>query len=213
MPAQPAYFPLPLREGVGGRGRHWPKLIPFLTGLLLLTACGSTPTRFYTLTSIPPTAATTTGLALSPPLEVGQVSIPGALDRDAIVISAGSGQVDVKGEQVWASPIGEMIRSTLSADLTARLPPGSVLPPGDPGTKAGVGVLVVSIQRFGGDTSGRVVLVAEWTIFRNGALTAPPPRSVSIELNAPAGTVDAVVPVMSRALGALADRIAQTVRG
>ncbi len=143
---------------------------------------------------------------------MGQVSIPDVLDRDAIVEAASHGQVDVNGEQVWASDIDEMIRSTLSSDLMARLPTGSVLPPGDPGSSAGIQVLVVNILHFGGDTSGHVVLSAEWTTYRNSALTAPPPRPVMIRLQAPSGAVADIVPVMSQALGQLADRIAQTLR-
>ncbi|HEX5326981.1 MAG TPA: PqiC family protein [Acetobacteraceae bacterium] len=176
--------------------------------LLVLTGCSSTPTRFYMLTSVP-AASVIPGPPLTPPIEVGQISLPDILDRDSIVVRGVGDQLDVMGEQVWGGPIDEMIRGTLSTDLTARLPPGSVLPPGDPGTKAGVRVLVVNIQRFGGDTSGRVVLAAEWTVFRNDALTAPPPRPVSIEMKAASGTVADIVPVMSRAMGALADRIAQ----
>ncbi len=183
-----------------------------LAALLALACCGSPPTHFYTLNPVPPAGPPPAAAPVTPPLEVGQVAIPDALDRDAIVEAAGHGRVDVNGEQVWDSDIDEMIRSTLSSDLMARLPAGSVLPPGDSGSSAGIQVLVVNILHFGGDTSGHVVLSAEWTTYRNNALTAPPPRPVMVRLQAPSGAVADIVPVMSQALGQLADRIAQTLR-
>lgn len=186
-------------------------IMPF-AAFLALASCGSPPTHFYTLNAVPPAGPAPSGAPVTPPLEVGQVSIPDVLDRDAIIEAAGHGQVDINGEQVWASDIDEMIRATLSQDLMARLPAGSVLPPGDTGSGAGLQVLVVNILRFGGDTTGHVVLSAEWTTYRNNALTAPPPRPVMVQLQAPSGAVGDIVPVMSRALGQFADRIAQALR-
>jgi hypothetical protein len=183
-----------------------------LAAFLALASCGSPPTHFYTLAPVPPAAPAPNGAPVTPPLEVGRVSIPDALDRDAIIEAAGHGQVDINGEQVWASDIDEMIRATLSQDLMARLPAGSVLPPGDTGSSAGLQVLVVNVLHFGGDTGGHVVLSAEWTTYRNDALTAPPPRPVLIRLQARSGAVADIVPVMSQALGQFADRIAQALR-
>ncbi|MDQ2804476.1 MAG: PqiC family protein [Pseudomonadota bacterium] len=189
-------------------------LAPLLAPLwvpLLLAACGSLATTYYTLTPVPSAQSASSGPALKPPIEVGQVSLPAIIDRDAIVVAGGGGRLDISSESVWGAPLGEIVRRALFADLTARLPRGSVLPPGDAGPRGGPRTLTLNVQQFGGDTSGRVVLQTDWTLTREGG-RAPPPHRVSIEINAGSGKPAAIVPAMSRALGELADRIAATIR-
>ncbi len=87
-----------------------------------------------------------------------------------------------------------------------------MLPPGDPGPRGGLRILTVSIEQFGGDTAGRVVLRAAWLLARSGEAPTGTPHRERIEVNAGTGEARAVVPAMSRALGMLADRIAAGVR-
>lgn len=179
--------------------------------MALLSACASAPTVVYTLTSVPSARATVSGPPVVPPIEVGDVMIPGVIDREPVIVAAPNGQVDISGTAVWGSPLQEVIRRTLSADLASRLPPGSVLAPGDPAPPGGVRILLVNIQKFWGDTAGQVGLVADWSVTRGGNPTGEPQHAV-IDISAGSGDVSAIVPAMSRALGALADQIAATLR-
>src|SRR5690348_8616881 len=136
---------------------------------LLIAGCASSKTNYYTLNPIPPAHPVTGGSALKPPIEVAQIQLPGTIDRDAIVLQAGGDRLDVSANDAWGAPLDQTIRRVLSSDLSARLPPGSVLPPGTPPPAGGVRVITVIIERFIGDTNGHVVLSATWSIARLGA--------------------------------------------
>ena len=185
---------------------------PVLLLALLLASCSSAQTYTYVLTSVPPAQPTGKGRPLRPPIEVGEVGIPATLDRQEIVLVAPADRLIVEGTSVWGAPIRQLIRRALSEDLEARLPAGSVLPPGTPAPPTGLRILTVSFDRFSADTSGRVVLQADWQLARSGQPPTRLPHSEQVEVNAGAGTVAAVVPAMSQALGVLADRIAGRLR-
>lgn len=187
------------------------RTIASLLLVLLLGACSSATTDYYTLSAVPPARPAHGSRAIRPPLEVGEVSIPATIDRNEIVLIAPGDRLELAGNSVWGAPVRQLIRRALSDDLTERLPPNSVLPPGTPAPKGGLRILTVSIERFDGDTAGRVVLSAAWMLSRSGQPPTGTPHRDRIEVNAGAGTARAVVPAMSRALGVLADRIAASV--
>jgi uncharacterized lipoprotein YmbA len=118
--------------------------------VLLLGACASAKTDTYTLSAVPPARQPVAGTPLRPPIEMGEVSIPAVIDRDEIVLAAPGDRLDVASDSLWGAPVRQLIRRALSDDLTARLPPGSVLPPGAPAPRAGLRILTVSIEQFGG---------------------------------------------------------------
>ena len=178
--------------------------------VLLLGACASAKTDTFTLSSVPP-ARQARGVPLHPPMEMGEVSIPATMDRNEIVLAAPGDRLDVASNSIWGAPVRQLIRRALSDDLTARLPSGSVLPPGDPAPAAGLRILTVAIDQFSGDTSGHVVLSAAWILAPSGTPPTGVPHRERVEVNAGTGTPQAVVPAMSQALGALADRIAASV--
>jgi len=184
--------------------------ISFLVLLSFLASCSSAPTIVYTLTAVPPARSASAGPPLVPPIELGEVMIPGIIDRDTIVVAAPGGQLDLSGQAVWGGPLQEMIRRTLSASLAGRLPRGSVLDPGDPAPPGGLRILLVNIQQFWGDTNGHVTLIADWSLTRAGNATGEP-HHVVIRTEAGSGAVSAIVPAMSRALAEMADRIAATL--
>lgn len=192
------------------RGREMRTYAPMLL-VLLLAACSSAPTETYTLSSVPPAGPARTGSPVRPPLEVGEISVPATIDRDEIVLVAPNDRLQLASTSIWGAPVRQLIRRALSDDLSERLPPGSVLPPGDPAPTRGLRILTVSIEQFAGDTAGHVVLRAAWLLARSGQPPSGTPHRERIELDAGAGTARAVVPAMSRALGVLADRIAAEV--
>ncbi len=176
--------------------------------LLLLATCSSPPTQFYTLNPVSPAQRAASGPALTPPIEVGEVPVPATMDRNSIVLDAGGARLDIASNDQWGAPVGQLIRQTLTADLSARLPSGSVLPPGGTAPKSGLRVVSLNIQRFAGDTVGNVTLEAGWSVLRAGSSDVLRSGHVVIHLRAASGKVADIVPAMSTALGQLADRIA-----
>jgi len=97
----------------------------------------------------------------------------------------------------------------LSDDLRARLGTAAVLAPGDPAPPGKVRQLLVVFERFSADNAGRVVLEADWTV---GSGNPPRPGATHherVEENAGSTQGGSVAAAMSRALGLLADAIAQ----
>jgi uncharacterized protein len=181
-----------------------------LLTLCLLAGCsGSPPTQFYTLDPVSAAvpAPTSTPTRSHRPIVIGQVQLPPTLDRLSLVTRTGPDQLAVSDENRWAAPLDDIVRRTLAADLAARLPPGSVLAPGDPVPSSGARTLTVDVQDFIPDQR-HVTLNARWTL-----LAGTPPRPVltkreMIDMTAASPTTAAEVAAMSRALGTLADRIA-----
>ncbi len=172
--------------------------------ILALPACGSSPkTHFYTLDKTPAKHTITPGHNVAS-LEVGDVNLPSTLDRLALVTRGTGNQVNVSDQDRWAAPLDELVRRALTADLRERLPAGSVLAPGDP-TSQGARTLMLNVQQFMADSTGHVVLEADWSLQR-----ADKPGGVrheAIQTTTNGQGAEAIADAMSRALGELADRI------
>jgi uncharacterized protein len=171
--------------------------------LLLLTACGSSPkTQFYTLDTVPGTRQAGTAHG---PVMVGHVDLPATLDRLWVVRSGSGNAIDVSDVDRWAAPLNELVRNALTGDLRARLPPGTVLAPGDT-TLPGTRTITVNVLRFMADQAGRVVLDADWSIQRANRPGMPQHADIQVEGSGNGGA--AVAATMSQAVAQLADRIA-----
>ncbi len=187
--------------------RRWAPLLL----VIALAACGSSPkTEFYTL--VPETPATTARVdAKAPPIQVGRVDLPSTLDRTALVIQGSDAHIIVSDRDRWAGPLDTLVRQALSDDLRARLGTAAVLAPGDPAPAGKVRQLLVVIERFSADSAGHVVLEADWTV---GSGNPPRPGATHherVEENAGSTEGGSVAAAMSRAIGRLADKIAQAV--
>lgn len=188
--------------------RNWPALL-----LLLLSACGSSPpTHYYTLTA-DPAANPRYGSVhhRGTPVVVGHVTLPGDLDRDSLVTRIGPNRLNVSDQDRWAGPLDEMIRRILATDLRARLHAATVLAPGDPVPEQGARSIVLAIRQFMGDSTGHVVLEADWTLVSAKGQKPLATRHVRLTEQAGAYTAPGIVAAMSRLLARLADEIADTI--
>ncbi|HEY8290806.1 MAG TPA: PqiC family protein [Acetobacteraceae bacterium] len=176
--------------------------------LLILAACGRSPTtHFYTL--VPePAAQTIHPAAAGPPVQVGRVMLPGELDRLSIVTRGPGAQVDVSGQDRWVAPLDELVQRALTEDLRERLGGSRVLAPGDRQPPGGVLTLALNVQQFSADRSGQVILDADWMLVGGRSRKPASNHHVTLHVDAGSGRSDAVAAAMSRALGQLADRIA-----
>ncbi len=177
---------------------------------LLLAGCGSSPpTHFFALTEEP--SSLSCPIPRGTPVVVRDVAIPDALDRSAIVTELGGGQVNVSGTDRWVAPLDGMIQSVLTADLRQRLGETAVLAPGDPAPPGGVRSITVNVRRFAADGAGKVTLAADYALLAPNGTPSGVARHAQFVLDAGASRAETVVPVMSRALGHLADRIATAI--
>ena len=187
--------------------------MPLVVGIMLalmLAGCASAPSRVFTLTPVPSAQPAPT-ITLREPIEVGDVPVPAVIDRSSIVIYKDNGQLSVPPNDEWAGPLGSLIRQALTADLQSRLGINNVLPPGSVAPNGRLRILNLTIEQFIGNINGRVVLNASWALLNAGTSRVVHSGHEIITIQAASGEVPDIVPAMSRALGQLADRIAQRI--
>jgi uncharacterized lipoprotein YmbA len=184
---------------------------PLLALVILLAGCGaSPPSKFYVLTAdpVPPRAATATAANT---VALGRITLPGALDRPQIARRRGANEIVFSEEERWAGPLDDMMRRVLADDLAARLPAGVMLVESSAKPPPGV-TLALDVSRFDADESGNVTLAARWEVLGpNGAPRGAPRESTIVEPGSGSGAA-AVPATMSRAVAALAARIATGLR-
>lgn len=187
------------------------KRATLLATLLVLSACGSPRTDFYTLSVVGAPADPVAGTGCRQPLIVSRVLLPGILDRQSMVSSAGGGRLDISGQARWAAPLDQMIQGVLTEDLRRRLPPGRVLAPGDPQPEDGAARIAVNVLRFMPEADDTATLRADWTLFDSENKVV---RTRSHSLTVPqSGDPGAAVRAMSRLIGQLADVIVASLAG
>ena len=181
-----------------------------LAAALLLAGCGtSLPSKFYVLTADPVPQRAWTAAAKT--VALGRVSLPGALDRPQIARRKAGNEIVFSEEERWAGPLDDMMRRVLADDLAARLPAGVMLVESSAKPPPGV-TIALDVSRFDADEAGSATLTARWeALGRNGAPLGAPRESTIVE---PGSGKDAaaVVATMSRAVAALAARIAAGLR-
>ncbi|MBP2300961.1 PqiC family protein [Azospirillum picis] len=194
-----------------GRGWAWRTAALAAPLLVLLTACQATPeSRLYTLAPVTPAPAPA---GTSPQrLALGSIDLPLLIDRPQIIRRIDGNRVETLEFDRWAEPLADGLRSTLAADLTARLPGTTVLPVSGTTVGEGTVVLTTTILRFEADAAGRVVLETQWSLGAAGDGRKSGPSHDTVEAMAGSTEPDALVRAMSQALAAFADRVAAAVR-
>jgi uncharacterized lipoprotein YmbA len=185
-----------------------------LLPILLLAGCGGSPkTHFHTLIPVPPAQTALRPPGTDLPIQVGDVNLPGTLDRQSLVTRGSGTMLDVSDQDRWAAPLDELIRRALTSDLRDRLGIERVLAPGDPRPHGAVLVVALNIQRFSGDSAGDVVLETDWMIGKTMPGSTIQTHHARLHVRAGSGSPDAIATAMSQALGQLADTIAAQAGG
>jgi uncharacterized protein len=185
-----------------------PGLCILVVGSLLLAGCASSPpSKFYRLTTVPPSGASPSASPAAPSIRVAAVHIPPMLDRQEIARTSADNQLEVSGLDRWDAPLDEMVQQILTRDLMDRLPAGKVILPGAP-APAGVDLIVVNILQFQSDVSGSVVFQGSWALLPPNAVSPAVIRDFRYGANASPQDLGDEVGSMSTLLGQLADDIA-----
>jgi uncharacterized lipoprotein YmbA len=171
-------------------------------GAFALGACQSATTRVYTLDLAAPDHRQ--AAYRSPALRVDSLSVPAGWDRIEILQPSANGRLEISDFDHWSAPLAQVARQTLSADLSERLPPDSLIYPHLPKPAGALGV-DVDILEFS-VAGARASMQASWLITPAASATAKRSEAMlqaSMSSTAPA----AVVRAWSDLLGQLADRI------
>lgn len=187
-----------------------------LQGLVLamvlgLGGCASEPVHYHTLLAPPPSSPT-----LAPPapflIELLPVGIPEQLDQSQLVVRQGASEVVILEGERWAGPLGDELRSALSAALSSRLGTQDVAGLSNPTNKP-VMRIKLQIRRFDAWPGQRVLLFADWSLGLADA-AQPGRRLCHGQFEVPAaGGYPELVQAQQQAIADLAVRMAADARG
>lgn len=217
---------------------HRPLLLACLAlSLALLAACArplggeSAPNRYYVLSALPQAAGETPAAAArsAPAVGIGPVTLAQYLNHKRIATRDAQNRLTLADFDLWAAPLDEEIASVLAENLTAMIPTDRVLLLGRSGNVPIDYRVKVDIARFERNASGKVVLIARWTVldaanrkelaFGRSVIDKPltaaaPPADETAPAGRPAAAAEyeAIVRAMSDALADLSREIAAAIK-
>jgi len=174
--------------------------------ILSVAGCGTTPDPvFYTLNTGGAPPAGTSSLSVV----VGPVTLPDAVDRPQLVVSANENRVKIEEFHRWAEPLKTEIPRVIAAHL------GRLLGTSSTGSSSQLAIaepdyrVLIDVQRFD-SRSERVAVDALWTVrARSGSARTGHTRVVETV----SGTgYDALVAAHSRALATVSKEIGETIQ-
>ena len=173
-------------------------------GLGALAGCSSPNPNYYQL-------ASTAGHSVTggpPSVEVRTISIPGYLDRQGIVKSAGDYKLNIHTNDIWAEPLADMLQATLVQDLAQRMPGTSVI--GSGGSIGASSNLIVetNVMRFDPNPDGTMTVQAQVAIRSGDSLAILVTRTFTESGPANEPLVAHIVASMSTLWGVVADDVA-----
>jgi len=177
----------------------------FLDALAL--GCRITPpARFYALTSLAPPGASSSSLFIT----VGPVSVPSAVDRSEMVVSAGANEVRLDEFHRWAASLEDNVSRVVAQNLATMLgTPRVVLsgeaPSGEPDYR-----VTIEILGFNSSLGRFAALDAVWTVRRGGNGPSEMGRTL-VQENVGDRTYEALVAAHSRAVERMSRQVADAV--
>ncbi len=186
-------------------------LLPGACAALLLAACASAPLHYYTL--VPPAAEGADSATPAPDslrFELLPVGVPAQVDQPQLVVREGSQGVALLDGERWIAPLGDEVRSALSADLARELPGQDVS--GLPGGGKPLVRIKLDLRRFDSQLGGYALIEGGWSArmlntAHDGVLACTSRVSESVGPG-----YDALVQGHQRAIARLAAQIAVAVR-
>ncbi|MBV8518017.1 MAG: membrane integrity-associated transporter subunit PqiC [Acidobacteria bacterium] len=193
-----------------------------LLGLLLAFAGCSffsrSKSRFFSLERIPPTTSSAAGstsvtATATPmrgiPIGIDGIELPPGVDRREIVVQKADHQLEVRSTDQWSAAFSDAVLHTLAFDLAARMPEGMMILPGETIPAGATRGLSIAVAEFSAGPANTITLDAHWTLRAPGVAAISHREQITIDI----ASLDSaqIADGMSRALAALADRIAAQV--
>lgn len=190
--------------------RHAKPASALLAVSLLLAACASAPLHYYTLVAPVDGTLAPASDATSLPFELLPVGIPAQVDQPQLVVRAGAQGMAVLGSERWIAPLGDEVRSALSADLARSLHSQdfSGVPSGEQPRLR----IKLDLLRFDSQPGGRALIEGVWSVrLLHGA--HPAALSCTSQVSEPVGPgYPALVQGHQRAIARIAAQIAAAGR-
>ena len=135
-----------------------------LGATLALAACASAPMHYYTLVAPADGAAAAASTPNRSPLpfELLPVSVPAQVDQPQLVVREGGQGVALLDGERWIAPLGDEVRSALSADLARELhsPDVSGLAGGDKPVLR----IKLDVRRFDSQPGSYALIEGSWSV-------------------------------------------------
>jgi uncharacterized protein len=177
---------------------------------IFISGCGffTRPTiRYYSLEPIPPLTAVGVAPVAGLPIAVDGIELPPGLDRQGIVIREANHRLEMRGTELWASPLERMVLHTIAFNMARRLPEGMVVLPGQAQPAGGRRSLFVIFERLVAGPEQVMLLEAQWVLRGRTPAAADEIRHETITIPLQSLESEQVAAAMSAALATLADRI------
>ena len=175
---------------------------------IVLAACSSAPTRFYTLA--PPASSSHSANSTGGFIDVAPVSVPERLARPQIVVRTDDARVDILEQDRWSSPFNSELHDALASGISSRLGAIDVSQGGAPAT-APVFRIQVEVRQFDATRGGKVQAQFGWTISRSDEAGNRAVCRLSVQEPVAGPAVADLVQSMQRTVDNLADAIATDV--
>lgn len=162
---------------------------------LMLAACSSSNNGkvYYQLPATVQPASQVVSEGERHLLWIDQITLADFLSANGMVYQTSDVQYVIASNNLWASPLDQQLRNTLTANLSHALP-GWIVSSQPLGQEQSA--LSVNITGFHGRYDGRVIVSGEWLLRQKGEIITRPFR---IELNQPADGYDAMVKTLAQA--------------
>jgi uncharacterized lipoprotein YmbA len=200
------------------------RYLPGFGAMLMLAACASAPLHYYTL--VAPAAEAAGGLvapagesaggpvapAATPslPFELLAVGVPAQVDQPQLVVREGGQGVALLDGERWIAPLGDEVRSALSADLARELHSQDVS--GLPGNDRPLLRIKLDLRRFDSQPGSYALIEGSWSVrMLHGAHEGTLACTSRISETVGPG-YDALVQGHQQAIGELAVQIAAAAR-
>lgn len=178
--------------------------------VLTLAACVSAPLHYYTLVTpaTDPVDAASNPATASLPFELLPVSVPAQVDQPQLVVREGSQGVALLNGERWIAPLGDELRSALSADLARQLHSQDVS--GLPSNDKPLLRIKLDVRRFDSQPGSYALIDGAWSVrVMRGANAKGGTLSCTSRVSETVGAgYDALVQGHQRAIGQLAAQIA-----
>lgn len=187
--------------------------------LLTLAACGafvrtSTPTTFYTLTTLAPMEvdAVALGAAQRMTVAIGPVEIVDYLARPEVVVRSSANTLKFDASERWGGSLRNNVNRTLIDNLALLLgPTGYRIVSWETPVPADYR-MAFSVSRFERNESGKVILEAEWQLFAEGGTQVVAIGSSRVVEVVAGDNYSATVEAMGRALAVLSRELAARIQ-
>lgn len=183
-----------------------------LLALVALAGCAAAPPMTYL--HLAPVRGGVVAASAGKPVAVAKVNMPPSLDRLALTTETSGSTLGIDPNANWAAPLDGMASLVLAQNLASRLPGTTVVMPGEVIPRSGVRVVHVDVLRFlpvASPSGEHVALDAGWQVLSPAGEVLRSRQSHFSVPTAPGAAAEAAA--MSTALGALSDRIAESLAG